>query len=68
MALFPEDESLHICLAVSYMNIGKFKTALSHLLKFQHRKEAIPVIANCYRALNDIEKAEDYFKRYQEFG
>jgi len=68
MALFPQDISLPICLAVSYMNMGKFKTALSHLLKFQHRKEAIQAIANCYRALNDIEKAQDYFRRYQEFG
>ena len=67
MALFPQDESLPICLAVSYMNMGKFKTALSHLLKFQHRKEAIQLIANCYRALNDIEKAQDYFRRYHEF-
>ena len=64
IALFPDDEHLHICLAVCYMNMGKFKVALSHLLRFQHRKEAIHVIANCYQALNDIEKAQDYFKRY----
>ena len=64
LEIFPEDEHLHICLAVCYMNMGKFKVALSHLLRFQHRKEAIHVIANCYQALNDIEKAQDYFKRY----
>ncbi|MDH3828694.1 MAG: B12-binding domain-containing radical SAM protein, partial [Desulfobacterales bacterium] len=68
VALFPEDESLHICLAVSYMNTGKFKTALSHLLKFQHRKEAIQLIANCYEALDEIGKAEVYFRRYQELS
>jgi radical SAM superfamily enzyme YgiQ (UPF0313 family) len=62
--LFPEDEQLHICLAVCYMNMGKFKVALSHLLRFQHRKEAIHSIAHCYQGLNDIEKAQDYFKRY----
>jgi hypothetical protein len=42
--LFPEDEQLYICLAVSYMNMGKFRTALPRLLKFQHRKEAIQLI------------------------
>jgi radical SAM superfamily enzyme YgiQ (UPF0313 family) len=63
--LFPEDVQLHICLAIDYMNMAKFKTALSYLLKFKHRKEAIHVIANCYQALNDIEKAEEYFKRFE---
>ena len=42
--LFPEDEQLHICLAVSYMNMGKFRTTLPHLLKFQDQKEAIHLI------------------------
>ena len=64
--LFPEDEQLHICLAVSHMNEGKFKAALSRLLNFENRKEVVHLIANCYRALNDREKAEAYFKRYQE--
>ena len=64
--LFSEDEQLHICLAVSYMNVGEFKTALSRLLNFDHRKEAAHLIANCYRALNDSEKAEAYFKRCRE--
>ncbi|MGD8471492.1 MAG: tetratricopeptide repeat protein, partial [Desulfobacteraceae bacterium] len=63
--LFPEDEHLHICLAVCYMNMGKFEVALSHLLKFEHRREALHAIANCYQALNDTEKAQDYFKRLE---
>jgi radical SAM superfamily enzyme YgiQ (UPF0313 family) len=66
--LFPEDEHLPICLAVSYMNLGKFKTALSRLLNFEHRKEAVHLIANCYRALNDSEKADVYLRRYQELS
>ena len=66
--LFPEDEHLPICLAVSYMNLGKFKMALSRLLNFEHRKEVVHLIVNCYRALNDSEKAEAYFKRYREIG
>jgi anaerobic magnesium-protoporphyrin IX monomethyl ester cyclase len=63
--MFPDDEHLHICLAISYMNMGKFKLALSHLLKFEHRKESLHAIATCYRALNDIEKAQVYFKRLE---
>ena len=66
--LFPEDEHLPICLAVTYMNLGKFRTALSRLLNFEHRKEAVHLIANCYRALNDSEKAGVYLRRYQELS
>ena len=62
---FPQDEDLHICLAVSYMNMGKIEVALSHLLKFEHRKEALHAIANCYQALNHSRKAADYFKRLE---
>ena len=62
---FPQDEDLHICLAVSYMNLGKFEVALSYLLKFEHRKEALHALANCYQAMNHSRKAEDYFKRLE---
>jgi radical SAM superfamily enzyme YgiQ (UPF0313 family) len=63
-----DDEHLHICLGISYMNMGKFKLALTHLLKFEHRKEALHAIATCYQALNDIEKAQVYFKRFETLG
>jgi tetratricopeptide (TPR) repeat protein len=65
LEIFPEDEHLHICLAVSYMNMGKFEVALSHLLKFEYRKEALHAIASCYQALNHSRKAADYFKRFE---
>jgi tetratricopeptide (TPR) repeat protein len=60
---FPDNEQLNMCLGVSCMNIGDFKTALTYLLKFQHSKQALELIINCYRALNDVEKASTYEKK-----
>ena len=45
------------------MNMGAFETALSHLLKFQHSREALQFIAGCYQALGEPEKAADYTRR-----
>jgi anaerobic magnesium-protoporphyrin IX monomethyl ester cyclase len=65
IAVFPLDEQLHICLAISYMNIGKYKEALSYLLEFEHLKEALALIANCYQALKDEVNAEIYLEKYK---
>jgi len=62
---FPDNEQLNMCLGVSYMNMGDFKTALGFFLKFQHSKQALELIVNCYRALNDIEKAATYQKKLE---
>jgi anaerobic magnesium-protoporphyrin IX monomethyl ester cyclase len=62
---FPDNESLNMCLGVSHMNVGDFNTALSFFLKFQHSKQALELIVNCYRALNDIEKAATYQKKLE---
>jgi len=62
---FPDNEQLNMCLGVSYMNMGDFKTALWFFLKFQHSKQALELIVNCYRALNDIEKAATYQKKLE---
>ncbi|MEJ2658142.1 MAG: radical SAM protein, partial [Desulfobacterales bacterium] len=62
---FPDNEPLHICLGVSYMNIGDFNTALSLFLKFQHSKQALQLIVNCYHALNDAEKASVYYQKLE---
>jgi radical SAM superfamily enzyme YgiQ (UPF0313 family) len=60
---FPDDEQLNVCLGVSYMNIGAYRKALSHLLPFQQSKQALQHIAYCYDALNDSEKAAEFFGR-----
>jgi len=62
---FPDNEQLNMCLGVSHMNIGDFKKALSFFLKFQHSKQALELIINCYRALNDVEKASTYQKKLE---
>jgi anaerobic magnesium-protoporphyrin IX monomethyl ester cyclase len=57
---FPDNEQLNMCLGVSYINLKNYETALSFFLKFQHSKQAVELIVNCYHALNDIEKAASY--------
>lgn len=63
--IVPKAEQLHLCLAVSYMNVGRYQKALSFLIKLQHLKEGIYCIAKCYQALNDVQKAERYHKKYK---
>ncbi|MGC9195856.1 MAG: radical SAM protein [Syntrophobacteraceae bacterium] len=53
---FPESESLHICLGVSYMNLGRFNDALSCLMKFKQSPDALNRIEACRRALGEEEK------------
>jgi radical SAM superfamily enzyme YgiQ (UPF0313 family) len=60
---FPDNEPLNICLGISHMNIGNFNIALSIFLKFQHSKQALQLIVNCYRALNDSENVSLYFNK-----
>ncbi|MDX1709124.1 MAG: radical SAM protein, partial [Desulfobacterales bacterium] len=65
---FPYDEQLQICLALSYMNLGKYQQALSYLLKLEHLKEGVYFIVKCYQALNDSRNAERYLSKYDRFG
>ena len=57
MARFPADAQLNICLAVALMNQGQFGRALEALLPFQHLTETHRLIAGCYQALGQAEKA-----------
>lgn len=61
--LFPENEPLHICLGVSYMNLGKYDDALSNLMKFEHSPDALQQIAACHRALGQREKEQFFLNR-----
>jgi tetratricopeptide (TPR) repeat protein len=49
---FPEDESLSICLGISYMNLGRYKEALKCLQQFSNSQTVLPYIAACHRALS----------------
>jgi tetratricopeptide (TPR) repeat protein len=62
---FPGHEQLNLCLGVSHMNLGAYKTALSFLLKFQHSTQTLGFIVNCYHALNDFEKASAYHQKLE---
>ena len=61
---FPDNEQLNMCLGISHMNTGDFKTALSFFLKFQHSKQAVSFIVNCYEALDDVEKVSFFSKKF----
>jgi tetratricopeptide (TPR) repeat protein len=62
---FPNSEPLHLCLGISYLNIGVFEKALSCFLVFQDSKDAMHYIAACYRALGDFEKESVFLKRLE---
>ncbi len=61
--LFPDNESLHVCLGVSYMNLGRFDDALSNLMKFQHAPDALQQIAACHKALGQRDKERFFLER-----
>jgi len=62
---FPDNYQLNLCLGISHMNLGAFETALSFFLKYQHSKQALGFIINCYNALNNFEKASKYQKKLE---
>ena len=50
--LSPESEELILCLGISYMNLGEYNTALSHLMKLRDSKEARYYIEKCHQELS----------------
>jgi radical SAM superfamily enzyme YgiQ (UPF0313 family) len=65
---FPGNEQLSLCLGISHMNLGAFETALSFFLKFQHSKQCLGFIVACYHALNDVENASAYQKKFESMA
>ena len=65
---FPKDEQLNLCMAVSYMNMADYQSALSYLSELQHLKEGIYLTAQCYQALDDVQKAEWYLEKYKSMN
>ncbi len=60
---YPESEPLHLCLAVSLMNMGQHRDALDVLLKFPASKQAVHFAAQCYQALGDSENAAAFARK-----
>jgi tetratricopeptide (TPR) repeat protein len=50
--LSPKSEELILCLGISYMNLGDFDSALSHLMKIRHSKDARYYIEKCHEELS----------------
>ncbi|PQP35408.1 B12-binding domain-containing radical SAM protein [Desulfobacteraceae bacterium SEEP-SAG9] len=65
MEYFPDSEPLNICQGINYMNGSEFSKALSFFLKFKDSKEAVYYIAECYKALGDIENASSFSQKYR---
>ena len=65
MAYFPDSEPLNLCQGINYMNCGEFSKALSFFLKFKDSKEAVYYIAECYKALGDVENASAFLQKYR---
>jgi radical SAM superfamily enzyme YgiQ (UPF0313 family) len=59
---YPDDESLAVCLGISYMNLGRFKEAREVFQKFSDSPNVLPYISACYRALVDSEKESSGIK------
>ncbi|MFH1980691.1 MAG: radical SAM protein [Pseudomonadota bacterium] len=56
---FPKHEPLHLCLAISHMNTGRFSRAMRYLEKFPGSSQALGYMAECHRQLgNSVAAAE----------
>lgn len=53
VACFPNDEELHLCLGINYMNLGRFQDALTCLLKFKGSPRTSDYIKECRKALTE---------------
>jgi radical SAM superfamily enzyme YgiQ (UPF0313 family) len=59
---YPDDESLALCLGISYMNLSRFKEAREVFQKFSDSPNVLPYISACCRALADSEKESSGIK------
>lgn len=50
---YPENENLHLCMGLNWMNLGGFKRALCYLLKLKRSPQVSAYIDECNHALGD---------------
>ena len=67
LQFFPESDSLNICLGISYMNLEKYEKALACFLKFEHSRDALPYIINCYRETGDFEQERVFREKLEAY-
>ncbi len=51
---FPQSEQLHICLGVSYMNLGKIDKAISCFQRFPSSQQANAYLSECRKIISQI--------------
>jgi anaerobic magnesium-protoporphyrin IX monomethyl ester cyclase len=61
---FPDSQDLHVCLGLSYMNLGDYDKALEQFLRFPDSKEALHQAATCYKELGDSERESACLEKY----
>ncbi len=54
ISYFPKSEDLHLCLGISYMNLGKLKEAISCFEKFPSSQQAQECLLECKRLISQI--------------
>jgi len=52
---YSSSEDLHMCIGLSWMNLGKHKKALEYFFKFQNSEKIASYIAECHHALGKSE-------------
>ncbi len=62
---FPKDESLAICLGISYMNLHRYEEALKCFQEFSNSQSVLRYMAACYRALGDFEKESSVMRKLE---
>jgi anaerobic magnesium-protoporphyrin IX monomethyl ester cyclase len=62
---FPKDESLAICLGISYMNLHRYEEALRCFQEFSNSQSILRYMAACYRALGDFEKESSVMRKLE---
>lgn len=60
---FPDSNQLNMCLGINHMNLGEYDKALLCFLKFQHSRQFVYYITQCYEALGDHENHAVFLKR-----
>ena len=67
-ARFPDHEPLHLCLAVSHMNTGRFSQAMRCLEKFSDSPQVLGYLAECHRQLGNTVAAAEIERRLKAVG
>ena len=66
--LFPGNERLVLCIAISHMNLGNFEKALKYLSQAGETRDTVYYMACCYRAMGDSKGEQRCLERLKELS